>query len=198
MPSNYDFIGKRFGRLKILRVFIKRSVTFFDVVCDCGTSCSKNASNVRRGFTISCGCRLRETWAEQDKGYRSRTSRTYCSWENMHNRCNPNNRQHKPSYHGITVCKRWSGRNGFGHFLADMGERPPRKSLERINNRRGYFPYNCKWATKKEQQNNRRACRRTSDGLTIQQYAERNRLTYMQAWHKLTGRGLLLPLHQTA
>lgn len=54
---------------------------------------------------------------------------------------------------GIAVCKRW---DKYENFLADMGEAPPGKSLDRINNNRGYMPSNCRWATPKEQARNKR------------------------------------------
>lgn len=53
---------------------------------------------------------------------------------------------------GITVCERW---RDFANFLADMGECPPGLTLDRKDNDGHYDPGNCRWATQKEQQNNR-------------------------------------------
>lgn len=54
---------------------------------------------------------------------------------------------------GIAVCARW---HAFENFLADMGERPNGRTLDRINNDGNYEPSNCRWATGKEQISNRR------------------------------------------
>lgn len=79
----------------------------------------------------------------------------YQTWQGMRSRCrNPKYRQWNDyGGRGIDVCDRW---NDFQTFAADMGERPPGHSLDRIDNDKGYSPQNCRWATRKEQQRNQR------------------------------------------
>ena len=57
---------------------------------------------------------------------------------------------------GITVCARWKGPKGFQHFLADMGERPRGKTIDRKDVNGNYEPKNCRWATKHVQRVNQR------------------------------------------
>lgn len=58
---------------------------------------------------------------------------------------------------GISVCDEWRGDTGLARFIADMGERPPKRSLDRRDNDGGYNKANCRWATKSEQNRNTRA-----------------------------------------
>lgn len=84
-----------------------------------------------------------------------RLSPTYLSWLAMRSRCsNPKNEKYKLyGGRGIKVCERWM--NSFDNFLADMGERPPGRTLDRVKSELGYFKNNCRWASKEEQSTNR-------------------------------------------
>lgn len=88
------------------------------------------------------------------RGERAGTS-TYYIWAAMIQRCtNPKSRDYKLyGAIGISVCDRW--RNSFEAFLADMGERPDGRSLDRVDNDGNYEPSNCRWATAVEQARNK-------------------------------------------
>lgn len=90
----------------------------------------------------------------------------YQLWQNMLNRCRNQNMEAFKNYggRGITVCDRWLS---FENFYADMGDRPPGKSLDRLDNDKGYSPENCAWRTRKEQGLNTRVNRLvTIEGVT--------------------------------
>lgn len=119
--------------------------------CECGSEVIKRAKSLLRGRLLSCGC-LKSPHGHNKRGKRTRT---YRAWVNMISRCT---RPYVSCYadyggRGITFCERW---RAFDNFLADMGECPPGKSLERRANNGNYEPANCYWATSTEQANNKR------------------------------------------
>jgi hypothetical protein len=96
---------------------------------------------------------------------------TYAVWRGLRQRCqNPYHKQFAAyGGRGIKVCERWSS---FVNFLADMGTKPPGMSLDRIDNDKGYSKDNCRWATSKEQNNNRRDNRHVTVGGETRTIAE--------------------------
>lgn len=181
-----DVVGQTFGRLTIIgtgrtakgwRTAICR--------CSCGNRAEPLLGNVRKGLTVSCGCRLKETHAPTHGGNETPEHR---SWENMHNRCNPDNKQHTACYDGVTVCPEWCGENGFKTFRDDMGKRPKNTTLDRIDGTKGYAPSNCRWATRKQQQNNLRYHRRVmfnGELRNVAEIAEALDCSYMRLWHHI-------------
>ena len=88
---------------------------------------------------------------------RTRIPATYRAWASMIARCYCPSSVNYKRYggRGIQVCGRW--RIDYLHFLQDMGPKPhPKASLDRKNNNGDYTPENCRWATPRQQAENRK------------------------------------------
>lgn len=138
--------------------------------CQCGNTKTLKSIVIRRGLSQSCGCLKREQTVRMSTKHGHSTggiSPTYHSWVGMKARCTNPKHDAYPRYgaRGITVAERWMT---FTNFLADMGEKPPGTSLDRIDSARGYEPGNCRWSGATTQSRNRPSFNRliTYDGKT--------------------------------
>jgi hypothetical protein len=117
--------------------------------------------------------------------------RLFWIWSDMRGRCsNSNHRQYRDyGGRGVTVCDRWQT---FSNFAEDMGDRPDGLSLDRVDNSKGYGPENCQWATRQEQNSNRRNCILVDcDGerVTLKEACRRRGLSYRPVVKRIQDRG---------
>lgn len=133
-----------------------------ECTCRCGTQTVVRVSDLTSGRVVSCGC------VNRTKNGQSR-SPTYWSWVAMKRRCTDPTFVSYPGYGGagVTVDPRWvDEQTGFQTFVAEVGERPKGKTLDRKDPFGNYEPGNVQWATAQQQEQNKRwrYSRQAADG----------------------------------
>ena len=174
--------GDKFGRLTAVRFdHVGRNYQqcwLFE--CSCGNEKIIKVNGVKTGNTKSCGCLGVEKRLKANTKHGMAGTAIYSCWDSMIQRCLNQNHKSYKNYggRGIKVCNKWLK---FENFYKDMGKIPKGLSLDRIENNKGYYKSNCKFSTRKEQQNNTRQnhyLTHNSKTQTLAQWAEELNLNY--------------------
>ena len=187
--TRIDITGERFGRLTVVKYVEtnKEGRAVFECKCDCGNIVSVVGKNLRTGNTKSCGCFNRDQSTKRivalNTKHGSTNTRLFRIWASMKTRCGNKNTANYEDYggRGIFVCDEWKDDfAAFEKWALENGYND-RLSIDRIDNDKGYFPENCRWATMKQQQNNRRSNRLVEyngEIHTVSEWAEMKNLRY--------------------
>lgn len=162
MAAKKDYSGQRFGRLEVVRYLPKNEREAVNkrwlCKCDCGKVVQMDIASLTSGNTKSCGCYMRERMAKLNYRHGKCKTTLFNVWIGMRNRCYQKNTKYYSNYggRGIVVCpewkddfeafEKWALTNGYHKGL----------SIDRKDVNGNYEPSNCRWATSKEQSNNKR------------------------------------------
>lgn len=161
-----DLTGQKFGRWTVLyRSKEKRNgQIYWTCQCECGNTCSVSSQSLRKGGSRGCqSCKWKSgahAKADPERIENGKKTKAYATWQAIRARCYIKN--HK-SYHnyggrGIKLCDEWySDFHSFYQYVSVLPNYNKKTyTLDRIDNNRNYEPGNVRWASKKQQAQNRR------------------------------------------
>lgn len=188
-----DLTGKKYNKLTVLkRVENKNKQTMWLCQCDCGNKVIVSGGNLKNGHTTSCGCYSIQNKIKRAKEknpcykhglYNTRLNRI---WNSMKKRCYLKTHKAYKNYggRGIKVCDEWldkeNGFINFYHWAMSNGYKED-LTIDRIDTNGNYEPNNCRWATREEQQNNKRNNHYLEYGgeiHTLAEWSKKNKINY--------------------
>ena len=171
-------IGEKYGRLTVVQSAERknREDTWL-CKCDCGNTTIATKSDLVRGHKKSCGCYKLERISQAKKTHGESDATLYHKWEGIKQRTLNESCKDYPNYggRGITVCKEWAESfETFRDWALANGYRD-NLTIDRKDTDGNYCPENCRWATPREQANNRRSNRtieHNGESRTLKQWAD--------------------------
>ncbi len=178
-----DMSGEKHNSLLVIEKIRKNNAYFYRCVCDCGNTVVVKRAHLIRLEKPQKSCRA--CFLKRISIHGKSKTKEFFAWRGILSRCNDINSKPYKDYggRGIKHCKEWIE---FNNFLNDMGLAPSKKhTIERIDVNKDYEPSNCKWATWKEQANNKR------NNIYIEFNGETTTLTLLAEKHNILPRVLM-------
>ena len=182
--------GEKYGRLTVVeRVAAdpKSGNLRYLCKCDCGVTSFVTGSNLSRGVTTSCGCLARETTIKRNTTHGKCGTRLYTIWCGIRERCSTPGQESYKNYGGRGIRVEFKGFEDFYDWAVRSGY-SDKLSIDRIDNNGNYSERNCKWSTRKEQNNNQRSnalFTHDSKTMNMKQWAESVGLPYKALQHRV-------------
>lgn len=187
-----DITGQKFNRLTAIRPDGKYKIGNIKWLCqcECGKYVHATSYALIHETTKSCGCYASDRMTEYNTKHGGFGTRLYEIWRQMRRRCDCKKHKFYPYYggRGITICKEWYDYVVFQEWALSSGYQDD-LTIDRIDVNGNYCPENCRWATAKEQANNRRNCHiveHDGEKHTISEWADIYHVNQVKLWDRLS------------